>query len=90
MTDSNIEVEDLLNSCPECGSQKTVYDSSFDFWRCEQCEAAWSDGKNDPDYNEDSLEANEAIAEQNIEQIQGWHTDPRDCPPAPGYPWGWK
>jgi hypothetical protein len=39
---------------------QTDYDSTFDFWICEECNETWSDGANDPDYDETwSDEAND-------------------------------
>jgi hypothetical protein len=48
-----MNIEDLISSrCPHCYSMQTDYDSTFDFWICEECNEAWSDGANDPDYDE--------------------------------------
>jgi hypothetical protein len=48
-----MNIEDLIDSCcPHCHSMQTVYDSTFDFWVCEECDETWSDGANDPDYDE--------------------------------------
>jgi ribosomal protein L37AE/L43A len=58
--------------CQKCNSPKVFYNEEFDFWTCETCGEHWSDGKNDPDYDEDSAEAYEAIADQNIELIHQW------------------
>jgi hypothetical protein len=57
--------------CP-CGGIQ-VYDSTFDFWQCQSCFCVWSDGLGDPDYDDDMNDANEAIAERNIELINQWN-----------------
>ncbi len=38
--------------CPSCKSQNIQYDSVFDFHKCGSCGEVWSDGKNDPDYDD--------------------------------------
>ncbi len=64
--------EDLKpQKCPSCGSTITRYDGVFDFWKCERCSTVWSDGRNDPDYDDDMPQACEAIAEMNMERIKG-------------------
>lgn len=57
--------------CSNCGGIE-IYDSTFDFWQCQTCFSVWSDGLGDPDYEEDTAEANQAIAERNIEFINQW------------------
>lgn len=56
-------------NCPKCSSTSTVYDQTFDFWTCEQCANVWSEGVNDPDHDDDTTQAQEAIADRNIEAI---------------------
>lgn len=65
-------------NCPKCSSERTAYDFEFDFWTCQECENTWSDGLNDPDYDDDTAQASEAIAERNIEQIMRWGRQPND------------
>lgn len=57
--------------CLNCGGSR-IYDETFDFWQCQTCFCVWSDGLNDPDFEDDVPQAREAIAERNIEIINQW------------------
>lgn len=61
-----------LQVCPNCKKPSLKYDSIFDFWQCQSCNHLYSDGLDDPDYDDDVLQAQEAIAERNIELINQW------------------
>jgi transcription initiation factor TFIIIB Brf1 subunit/transcription initiation factor TFIIB len=59
-------------NCPSCNSFEVTYDGTYDFHTCKQCSYVWSDGLNDPDLDDDVAQAQEAIADRNIEIIQQW------------------
>jgi ribosomal protein L37AE/L43A len=61
-----------IQICPNCQQFSKTYDSIFDFWQCQICYNVWSDGLNDPDFEDDVPQAREAIAERNIEIINQW------------------
>lgn len=56
--------------CPSCQSTNTVHNETFDFWACLQCTNVWSTGENDPDHDDDTTQAQDAIADRNIEAIR--------------------
>ena len=71
-----MSVDDLRpEPCPACGSIATYYDEVFDFHKCEACSTVWSTGVNDPDHDDDLAQAQEAIAERNIELIREWRAN---------------
>lgn len=62
-------------NCPTCNSTSAIYNEEFDFWSCQQCANVWSDGANDPDFDEDHPQAQEIIADRNIEAIHQLFSD---------------
>lgn len=60
--------------CDNCGSSASIedYNEDFDFWTCKHCGSVWSTGENDPDFEDDVPQAQEAIAERNIELLGQW------------------
>jgi ribosomal protein L37AE/L43A len=38
--------------CPECGSNNTVLDTQYGYFRCQTCLHAWAVDEHDPDYDE--------------------------------------
>ena len=68
-----MDIEHLLSSsCPGCGVV-AICNPVFDFCECPVCQRVWSDGENDPDYDDDIPQAQEAIAEMNIKRINQWN-----------------
>jgi hypothetical protein len=63
--------------CANCGEPVSIenYNETFDFWTCPYCSSVWSHGENDPDFSDDSVEANEVIAEKNIQILNQWQPD---------------
>ncbi len=39
-------------TCPTCSGTHTLYDSTFGFWKCEDCSTVWGKDIDDPDYDE--------------------------------------
>lgn len=57
--------------CDNCGEPASIenYNETFDFWTCPHCSSVWSTGDNDPDFDDDSPQAKEAIRERNLQMI---------------------
>jgi ribosomal protein L37AE/L43A len=39
-------------NCINCESSQVRYDSTFGFYKCENCSTVWGQDKDDPDYEE--------------------------------------